>query len=390
MCIGALSCIARITAMSQCSVKVPVPDISFCDATGALEEKVDANIYETSGRVKAVQDFQYDAFELFNHQLTTLLDDSTSTDMNIHDVEEEILTLKRFVSRVLSDSVNDEIPEISGTRHKRAASVNQTQQLLNSAKATFQQELAKITNKLAIISSSIAKEAAQTTAIHTKLLNELTSNQLTLTTTEQQLNALDTTIRNVLKTTKPGVGGVSLSAVRQQITDLVINASVAEQITQRQLDNIEKLEQQMERSEQAAAAKLTSLETDLSNLDNRLPNITHQIANLKGGERIYEDKIGTFIYNTTHDVADLTAKQATLQQEVTKAGQDAFSATMKLGAYEQNLTQFRHNVDGIQSIVTFIQPIQQAQSGQILQLKKTLADNIHVMQYAFGVRSTPP
>jgi hypothetical protein len=41
-------------------------------------------------------------------------------------------------------------------------------------------------------------------------------------------------------------------------------------------------EQQMERSEQAAAAKLTSLETDLSNLDNRLPNITHQIANLKG------------------------------------------------------------------------------------------------------------
>jgi septal ring factor EnvC (AmiA/AmiB activator) len=183
---------------------VPVPDISFCDATGALEEKVDANIYETSGRVKAVQDFQYDAFELFNHQLTTLLDDSKSTDMNIHDVEEEILTLKRFVSRVLSDSVNDEIPAISGTRHKRAASVNQTQQLLNSAKATFQQELAKITNKLAIISSSIAKEAVQTTAIHTKLLNELTSNQQTLTTTEQQLKVLDTTIRNVLKTTKPG------------------------------------------------------------------------------------------------------------------------------------------------------------------------------------------
>ena len=37
---------------------------------------------------------------------------------------------------------------------------------------------------------------------------------------------------------------------------------------------------------------------------------------LQGGERIYEDRIGTFIYNKTNDVANLKAQQTTLQQDL--------------------------------------------------------------------------
>lgn len=205
VCACALICFVKVAAISQCSLKVPVPDVSFCDASGTLEESMDASIHETRGRAKAVQEFQQDSLESFKQQITAMLEDSTNTDMDLHDVEEEIMTLKRFVTNVLSHPIYDELPGSGGSRHKRAAPVSSSQQLLNSAKASFQQELTRITNQLAIISSSLAKDVAQSSALHAKLLKELFTNQQSLTATEQQLKTLDTAIRNALKTAKPGI-----------------------------------------------------------------------------------------------------------------------------------------------------------------------------------------
>ncbi|XP_045215457.2 uncharacterized protein LOC123565722 [Mercenaria mercenaria] len=383
-----LSYIVSASAMSQCSLKVPVPDLTYCDATGTLEEHIDADVHETRGRVKAVQDYQHDSFKLFDQQLNTIVEDST-TDMDILDVVEEIQTLKRFVTSL---SEQQELPEISDKRQKRAApsTPNQTQQLLNSAQATFQKNLASIKQKLASISSSIAKDAAQSSAIHTKLLQDLAKNQQSLTATEQQLQTLDTAVRNALTSTGTGVSGVSLSTVTQEVTDLVINATVSEQIIQRQLDDLEKLDKQLEASEQVTTSRLGTLTTDLNDLDKRLTNATQQTAVLKGGEHIYEDRVGTFISNTTRDVANLRAELASAQQSVSQVGRSAFNTTMAVGQFEIKLTAFRKDVDGIQSAVTFSQPLQQSQIGQILKLKKTLADDINVLKYAFGLTKTPP
>lgn len=191
-----------INAMTQCSLKVPVPDLNYCEAIGSLEEHVDADVHETRGRVKAVQDFQMDSFKLLDQQINLILNDSTSTDEDIKDVEEEIYTIKRFVNNL----PNDEMPEMSGTRQKRAApsTPGPSRQLLNNAKANFQQSVASVLQKLQSISSSIASEVAQNTALHQQLLQELSTNQKALVAAEQQLQSLETATRNALNSTGSG------------------------------------------------------------------------------------------------------------------------------------------------------------------------------------------
>lgn len=192
-----------VNGMTQCSLKIPVPDLSYCEAIGSLEEHVDADMHETRGRVKAIQDYQMDSFKLLDQQINLVLKESTSTDEDIKDVEEEIHTIKRFVNNL---QPNDEMPEMSGWRQKRAApsTPGPSQQLLNNAKASFQQSVASVLQKLQNISSSIAGEVTQNTAVHQQLLQELFTNQKALVSSEQQLQSLDTAIRNALNSTGPG------------------------------------------------------------------------------------------------------------------------------------------------------------------------------------------
>lgn len=402
---GMLSAVALSGAQTQCSVKVPVPDLNYCDAAGLLEEHVDAHVHETRGRVQAVQDYQRDTFKLFDQQFTVILNESTNTDVDIRDVEEHIVTLKRVFNtfqslqatteqpQVFPEVFSTDEPEVGSRRQKRAAptTTNPTQQALDSAKAAFQQQLASITQKLQNIASSIANDVAQSTAYHTKLQTMLATNQQYLTTTEQQIKLIDTAVMNALKSkTIATGGGPSLSGVTQEVTDLIINATVAEQIIQRQLDDLGKQENQMEASERFTATRLSTFAKDLTDFDQRLTNDTQQISNLKGAVQIYEDQIGQFVYNKTNDVSDLRAQLGPVQAQISQVGRTVFNATLELGRFEADLKAYKREVDSMQSLVSFSKQAQQRQSGDILQLKKTLSDDFQVMKYAFGLTTTPP
>lgn len=193
-------------AQTKCSLKVPVPDLSYCDATGTLEEHVDGNVHETWGRIRAVQDYEHDSFKLIDQQFAVAMNESTNTDIHIRDVEEEIRTLKRVINQLQTMQTNDEKPEVRDVRRKRAATQAPTpsQQSLNAAKAAFQQNLANVMQKLQGISTSIANEAAQSVALHSNLQKKLAANQQTLTATERQLHSLDTAIRTAIKVTGKG------------------------------------------------------------------------------------------------------------------------------------------------------------------------------------------
>lgn len=197
---GLMTCVA---AQTQCSLKVPVPDLSYCDASGILEEHVDANVHETRGRIRAVQDYELDSFKLFDQQFTVAMKESTNTDIDIRDVEEDILTLRRVISHLQTMQTNDEIPEVHDGRQKRAAPQAPTtsQQSLSAATTVFQQNLASVMQKLQGISSSITNEVAKSVALHSKLQKELATNQQTLAATERQLHSLETSIRTAVKTT---------------------------------------------------------------------------------------------------------------------------------------------------------------------------------------------
>lgn len=395
-----LSCLAlwlclvstHVSAKTQCSLKIPVPDLNYCDAIGFVEEHVDADMHETRGRIRAVQDFQFDSFKLLDGQINAIMNESTSTDENINDVEEEILVLKQFVETYLDVQADDTVPKVDGTRQKRAAtsSPNQIQQQLNTAKASFQQDVTKVLQKLQSISSSIANEVSQSSAIHLRLVQELSNNQQTLTATEQQLQSLETAVRNALNTTRTGGGGVSLSGVSQDVTDLIINATVSEKVIQRQLDNIDKVVKQMEASEQVTDTKISTLTTDLKDLNTQLNNATQQTATLKGADRIFEDQVGAFVSNTTQDVANIKADLVAVKQTLSQVGRSVFNTTLEVAKFDAELLKFRKSVDSVQTVVTFTQPLQQGQIADILRLKKTLADNVNVLKYAFGLTSTPP
>lgn len=196
---------------TRCSVAVPVPDLGYCDAVGALEENADASIHETRGRVIGMADYQEDAFKLFDEQITSILNQSTVSDSEVRDIEEEVNTMKRLLStmqsvQAVSSRQSAGGHHVSGRRKRAALSALPPgqQKMIDNLKLSFQQSLANVLLMLQNVSKSVADDTTQNAAYHTRLQQDLSTNQKALNVLEQQLQSIDTAIKAVAASRNTG------------------------------------------------------------------------------------------------------------------------------------------------------------------------------------------
>lgn len=189
-------------AQTRCSIQVPVPDLGYCEAVGALEENTEIQVHETRGRISGIQDYQEDTFKLFDDQFTKMVNQTTFSDAEIKDIEEEIATMKRVLAHVqtLQAVPGTSTSTNSSRRGKRAVtSLSPGQQnQLDAANTTFQNALADVLQKLQNISKTLENDEKNSQALHVRLQQEIAKNQRALNILEQQLLVVDSTIKATL------------------------------------------------------------------------------------------------------------------------------------------------------------------------------------------------
>ncbi|KAL4227456.1 hypothetical protein ACF0H5_012900 [Mactra antiquata] len=388
-----LSISTHSVAKTTCVLTVPVPSLDVCDATGTLEEYVDASVHETRGRIKSMQDNGFDIFEIFNEQINRIVNESTNSDMNIKDAQEEILVLKRYITALQAGQVSATTQASIGRRKRAVITTPSTQtiQSLKAANASFQHTVANLMLKLNNISTNIRSEMTNSDQVHIRLQQELTANFQALNTLEQQIKSLSSKVLSALPvSSNKGAGGVNISSVRQEVTSLIINASVEEQIAKRQLDDLAKVTSQLQAKDSVIGSKLSSYQTEVNTINQNITGLQNQVPSLKGGERILEDRIGSFLSNGTQDLANIRADVRLLQADIKKNSGDVLNYTISVSGYEANLKTLRQSVDSVQTLTTLSKKAQQAEVTNILFLKKDLTDSINALKFAFGLTTTPP
>lgn len=185
-------------AQTTCSLKIPVPNLGYCDAIGALEEHVDAELYETRGHVSVMNDYQMDAFKLIDQQIRHILSESSMSESSVLDIQEELEVLKRGMKRLekmhLEAQQSDEDETSSFSR--RASSIPASQQKeIDDARTTFAQALAQVLMQVQTADKRLADEVRKDGIYHQQLLKELSDNERKLQQLEKELNTLEQTIQ---------------------------------------------------------------------------------------------------------------------------------------------------------------------------------------------------
>ena len=187
-------------SQTVCTYRVPVPDLDVCDASGGLEDNINAGVFEVKGNIRGMQDYQSDNFKHLDQQINKVLKVTGRVDTEISDIGNELDTLKRTFGNIqsLQTHGNSTIttPNLSG-RGKRAVPNNQLAQDLNAVKQAFQQSVLALDTKLRILGQQVKTFEQQTTATHRRYQTQLTQNQQTLTTTETQLTAITQTVNSL-------------------------------------------------------------------------------------------------------------------------------------------------------------------------------------------------
>ena len=203
--------IAFVKSQTYCALRVPVPNRGYCDVSGTLEENIVSDVYETNGGIKGVQAYNEDIFKLFDQQFTSMVQQYNSTETNVRQIEEELAALKDILTTIHTiqefDEVRtDDIYDIH--RNKRAVTnaPSAQQQLLDAARKSFKGSIAAITQKLQSLSKQLTDELNKNAVTHSQMETELATNQLALTSTEQQLAAIETAIQQLAKTSSTGNG----------------------------------------------------------------------------------------------------------------------------------------------------------------------------------------
>ncbi|XP_052791822.1 uncharacterized protein LOC128225969 [Mya arenaria] len=391
-----VSALPVVLCQTQCSIKVPVPNLGFCDAVGALEEHVDGDVYETRGRVLGLMDYQLDSFILFDQQFKSIINESSTSEANVKDIEEEIDTLKRSLKtlEILHSEAEDEesISDESVFRVRRAANQlpSVQQQQVDAAQASFAQALASVLLQIQTADRTLAAKVQNDTAYHVRLQQELTANEQDISSLEKKLNTLEAAVKQALAAATKGNGGVSLAAVRQEVTDLVINASVAEQVAQRQLNLLDQTLTRATVDEAAVDSALVGVKADMANLTGTLGTTETEIQNLDAGRKIVVGQVSGQITQMKTDLTQAHTDAANAANNLGTAGDRLFNMTIGLPVYEGNLHNEEQKLKGLESLVTFSKKTQQSQIVEILLQKKNISDDILLMQYAFGVTNKIP
>ncbi|KAH3833722.1 uncharacterized protein LOC127879252 [Dreissena polymorpha] len=394
ICLTVLFCalvlVFPTSAQTRCSLMIPVPDLGFCDAIGALEEHVDADLNEARGRMNVMREYEHDVFRQFNQQFTEIQNHTGISDLSIDDIDREISTLKRFVDTLLEMQTRAANAAVNNTsRVKRASSLPPAQQqLVDAAQQTFHQALAGVINQIQAAATTVADDATKDKAFHAKLQLELTSNQRALQQIEQQIHALDAAIQNALSQKKT-VTGVSLAGVQQEVTDLLINASVAEQVSQRQLDFVEKTLKQWQQDEAKIGSDISNLQPHAAALSASLNNDEQDIIGLIGAEQILESSVDAAL-NKSADFIVMATNVSNAKGFLTQAGAQLFNLTLGLGPYEGDLKSQKASQSGLESLVSFSSKAQTTMSTDILMQKKNISDDIALLKFAFGLQATHP
>ena len=94
--------------------------------------------------------------------------------------------------------------------------------------------------------------------------------------------------------------------------------------------------------------------------------------------------------NNTIRMGAITNQLTQANSDLAQVGSEVLQLIMNQTSFTGDLTSFRKQVDTVQSLVTFSERLSLNQTTDILNLRKTLTDNINVMRFAFGATTTPP
>lgn len=381
----ALSFLFMHTAsQTLCSVKVPVPDLGYCQAVGSIEEHLERSIFETTGRVQMMKDYGFEAFNLLKEQIRKMNEDSTNTERYIRKTEQEIVALKTFLP-TLKD-VHTKMLALKDEQHdrgKRAALSlsDPVQLLLDKTKQNFQEHLAGVMKDLQVLSKSITDEITRNYLFQTKLQNDIKANQMSIDDVERQLR----TFGNLTNSIKTGV-----SPMQQEVTQLIFNATLVEQLAQRQLDYIDRQEKKVESLVTKTDADIPSVRKDVAAMGIQAQNITTQFTNTKDAQEILKNQTLREITNTNTILANTTHQLRVLQQNITQVGRQVTTATIELAAFARGINATSKEMEGMQSIILFSKRLQNVQSGDIIHLKRDIIDDINIMKFAFGLINKLP
>ena len=114
------------------------------------------------------------------------------------------------------------------------------------------------------------------------------------------------------------------------------------------------------------------------------------ILNISVAERIFGDLVGEIVTNNTLKIADAKALVTNSTATLAQLGTDVLKNIVTANNLGREIAKTRKDVAGVQSLVTYSQGVSRSQSTDLLDLRRRLLDDIHVLQYAFGARSTPP
>ena len=192
--------ISRVKSQTYCTLKFAASDTGVCDATGTLEEHINAEVYQTKGNIEVMDEYKLETFKIFDQQISDVEAQTQSTTGDVTGLEEQVTALKKE----LTNMQNGLTTTTSGVpiRSKRASgsisgSSSAAQQALDAANLTFQQNVSDILQQLQNISQILDKEAKASAAQHATMLQEVSKNQQDLTAVEQQIQTLDSSIRQL-------------------------------------------------------------------------------------------------------------------------------------------------------------------------------------------------
>lgn len=188
-------------SQTVCTYRVPVPDLDVCDASGGVEDNINAGLYEMKGHINGIQDFQMDNFKLLDQQINTVVGERDHIDSEVLDIGDAITVLKHTLESKQTAQANLQTNTTSvksGHRRKKAVSSNsQLFQDLSAAKQSFQQSVTALEAKLQGLAKQVAKHEQQILAAHKKYQTQLTQNQQDLVTTETQFTVIAQTAKQM-------------------------------------------------------------------------------------------------------------------------------------------------------------------------------------------------
>ena len=188
-------------SQTVCTYRVPVPDLDVCDASGGIEDNINAGMFEVKGNINGMQDYQADNFKLMDQQINRVVKVTDQVNTEISDIGNELETLKRTLTNIQTLQThlhsNGTSPNSSG-RGKRAASTkNQLSQDLDAVKQAFQQSVIALDTQLQTLAQQVTKFEQQTTTAHRRYQTQLAQNQQDLNATETQLTTIARTVQSL-------------------------------------------------------------------------------------------------------------------------------------------------------------------------------------------------